>query len=99
MASASLQSRGYLPLATATLRPASVLDCDLYIQRAGRPYAELWRCSRYPLELADIEALVADGVEHLYIRAEEAETYRDYLCQHVLHDQNVPPPARMKALR
>jgi HD-GYP domain-containing protein (c-di-GMP phosphodiesterase class II) len=99
MATASLQSRGYLPVATAALCPSSVLDCDLFIQRAGRAYAELYRGSTYPLEARDIESLKSDGVDHLYIRVEDANAYRDYLCQHVLHDKCVPPAARMQALR
>jgi HD-GYP domain-containing protein (c-di-GMP phosphodiesterase class II) len=99
MATASLQSRGYLPVATASLCPASVLDCDLFIQRSGCPYAELYRGSTYPLEAADIEQLRQDGVDHLYIRSDDADAYRDYLCEHVLHDKSIPPAARMQALR
>jgi HD-GYP domain-containing protein (c-di-GMP phosphodiesterase class II) len=96
---ASLQSRGYLPVATASLVPAAVLDCELYIQRPGRPYAELYRGASYPFELDDLNRLRADGVDHLYVRTEDADAYRDYLCQHVLHDQRIPQPARMRALR
>lgn len=99
MVSVSLQGRGYLPIATASLCPASVLDCDLFTQRAGRSYVELYRGATYPLEPDDIEQLRADGVDHLYIRAEDAQAYRDYLCQHVLHDQSVPKTARVQALR
>jgi HD-GYP domain-containing protein (c-di-GMP phosphodiesterase class II) len=99
MATASLQSRGYLPVATGSLCPASVMECDLFIQRPGCPYAELYRGSTYPLEAGDIEKLMQDGVDHLFIRAEDAEAYRHYLCEHVLNNKCVPAPARMKALR
>src|SRR5262245_30488836 len=99
MATVSLQSRGYLPVATASLCPASVLDCDLFIQRPGCPYAELYRGSTYPLVAGDIEQLRSDGVDHLYIRAEDADSYRDYLCKHVLHDKTIAPTVRMQALR
>jgi len=99
MATVSLQSRGYLPIATASLCPASVLDCDLFIQRPGCAYAELFRGSTYPLVAADIEQLHSDGVDHLYIRSDDANAYRDYLCKHVLHDNSIPPAARMQALR
>ena len=61
---ASLQSRGYLPVATASLVPAAVLNCELYIQRPGRPYAELYRGASYPFELDDLNRLRADGVDH-----------------------------------
>jgi HD-GYP domain-containing protein (c-di-GMP phosphodiesterase class II) len=99
MATASLQSRGYLPVATASLCPASVMECDLFIQRPGCPYAELYRGSTYPLEAADIEKLKQDGVDHLYVRAEDADAYRHYLCENVLNDKRVPSIARMQALR
>src|SRR5438045_3063168 len=99
MSTASLQSRGYLPVATASLRPASVLDCDLFLQRPGSQYAELFRGSTYPLEQTDIDRLRTDGVDHLYIRAEAADSYRDFLCKHVLHDKSLAPAVRMQALR
>ncbi len=99
MATASLQSCGYLPVATASLTPSSVLNCDLYIQRPGRSFAELYRGSTYPLDAADIQQLRGDGIDHLYIRAQDAERYRKYLCEYVLHDQSVPAAARVRALR
>jgi HD-GYP domain-containing protein (c-di-GMP phosphodiesterase class II) len=99
MATASILDRGYMPVATASLCPAAVLECDLYIQRPGCPYAELYRGASYPLEADDIQHLRDDGVDHLYIRAEAAEAYRQYLCEHVLHDQGLPPTLRIEALR
>jgi HD-GYP domain-containing protein (c-di-GMP phosphodiesterase class II) len=99
MPTASLQSRGYLPVATASLVPAAVLTCELYIQRPGRPYAELYRGASYPFEQDDLNRLRTDGVDHLYVRTEDADAYRQYLCEHVLHDQHIPQPARMRALR
>ena len=98
MATTSLHS-GYLPVATASLCPATVLDCDLYFQRPGRSQAELYRASSYPLEAADLDKLRAEGVDHLYIRTEAAEAYRAYLCNHVLQDKKVPLAARVQALR
>jgi len=99
MQSASLQSRGYLPVATESLRPASVLNCDLFLQRSGCNYTELFRGSTYPLEQGDIDQLRTDGVEKLYIRAEEANNYHSYLRERVLSDPTVPPAVRMQALR
>jgi HD-GYP domain-containing protein (c-di-GMP phosphodiesterase class II) len=99
MATASLQSLGYLPVAAATLCPASVLDCDLYFQRPGSPFAELYRGKQYPIEKGDLDKLQSDGIDCLYIRMEDAEAYRSYLCEHVLHDTGIAVPARLKALR
>src|SRR5947208_1622102 len=98
MPTVSLQSLGYLPVATATLFPAAVIDCDLYIQRRGAATAELYRARTYPLEPADIERLRDDGVEQLYIRLEEADAYRTYLCQTVMRDRRIPFATRLKAL-
>jgi HD-GYP domain-containing protein (c-di-GMP phosphodiesterase class II) len=75
------------------------MDCDLYFQRPGCTYAELYRASSYPLETKDLERLRTDGIDCLYIRAEDAEAYRAYLCNHVLHDKSVPLAARVQALR
>src|SRR5262245_12539392 len=99
MATESLQSRGYLPVATATLAASSMLGCDLFVQRPGRSYDELWRSSTYPLEAADIAQLVDDGIDRLYVRAEAAKAYGDYLRQHVLHNKDVSPKDRIRALR
>jgi HD-GYP domain-containing protein (c-di-GMP phosphodiesterase class II) len=95
----SLQSRGFLPVATASLCASSVLSCDLYIQRPGRSFAELFRASSYPLEMQDLDELRAAGVDCLYIRADDADAYRTYLCDHVLCDQSIPQTARIQALR
>src|SRR5436309_1087495 len=99
MTRASLQSIGYLPVATAGLCPASILDCDLFIQWPGRSYAELFRGRTYPLRDEDLARLRADGVDHLYIRVQDAEAYRSYLCEHVLHRRDVPITVRIKALK
>jgi HD-GYP domain-containing protein (c-di-GMP phosphodiesterase class II) len=99
MTMASLQSRGYLPVATASLYPAAVLDCDLYLQRKGSPYAELYRGRNYPLEIGDVQRLQEEGIDHLYVRLEDADAYRIYLCEHVLKQQQIPAAARAKALR
>jgi HD-GYP domain-containing protein (c-di-GMP phosphodiesterase class II) len=95
----ALQTLGYLPVATAGLCPASVLDCDLFIQWPGRSFAELFRGRSYPLCDEDLARLRADGVDHLFIRVQDAEAYRAYLCEHVLHRHNIPVPVRIKALR
>lgn len=99
MATVSIIDRGYLPVATASLCPATVLECNLYIQRSGCEYAELFREAKYPLTVEDIQRLRCDGVDYLYIRAEAAESYRDYLCEHVLHDPSAPATMRIDALR
>jgi len=96
---ASLQSLGYLPISTATLSAATVIDFNLYIQRPGRALAELYRERKYPLTEQDLERLREGGVDHLYIRLDESESFRQYLHEHVLRDTGVPTPIRFRALR
>jgi HD-GYP domain-containing protein (c-di-GMP phosphodiesterase class II) len=98
MATLSLQARGYLPVATATLCPQTVMACDLYLQRRGCGFVELYRSASLPITAADIQKLREDGVEQLYIRLEEAEAYRAYLCEHVIHDPSIAAAVRMRAL-
>jgi HD-GYP domain-containing protein (c-di-GMP phosphodiesterase class II) len=99
MSKSSLRSLGYLPVSTATLCAASVLNFDLYVQHPGRAYAELYRERDYPLQDDDLERLRQEGVDHLYIRLNDTEAYRQYLSEHVFHDSGVPPAVRLKALR
>src|SRR4051812_42326710 len=96
---ASLQSLGYLPVSTATLCAATLLDFNLYLQRPGRSFAEPYRERKYPLTDQDLERLREGGVDHLYIRLDETESFRQYLHDHVLHDTGIATPVRFRALR
>ena len=99
MSSATLQSLGYLPVSTATLCAATDLDFDLFIQHPGRAFAELYRERKYPLRDEDLERLRQQGIDHLYVRVEETESYRQYLHEHVLCETSIPSRVRMRALR
>lgn len=96
---ASLQSFGYLPVSTATLCAATGLDFNLYLQRPGRGFAELYREKKYPLTDADLNCLREGGVDHLYIRLDETDSFRQYLHDNVLSDTGIPTPVRYRALR
>jgi HD-GYP domain-containing protein (c-di-GMP phosphodiesterase class II) len=99
MLTATLQSLGYLPVSTATLHPDVQLDFDLYIQHPGRNFAELFRDQTCPLKSADLERLAQARIDHLYIRLEDSESYRQYLSARFLHDAQVPAARRLMALR
>jgi len=99
MLAPSLQSLGYLPISTVTLGASVDLDFDLYIQHEGRSFAELYRGRSYPLTIDDLDKLRKGGVDHLYIRWDDKDSYRSYLQQHVLSDGCVPLAARIKALK
>jgi len=94
----SPQSLGFLPVSTATFSAAAVLDFNLYIHLPGRPL-ELYRERSYPLTADDLERLSQTSVSQLYIRLDDAESYRQYLHDHVLHGVGVPTPMRFRALR
>src|SRR5262245_11866131 len=99
MTTACLQSLGYLPVAAMTLRAGAQLDVDLHIQHSGRAFAELYRDQSRPLRSDDLAQLERSGVDHLYIRLEDTETYRDYLSTSFLNDASIPTGRRMAALR
>jgi HD-GYP domain-containing protein (c-di-GMP phosphodiesterase class II) len=94
----SLQSQGYLPVATATLFPATEIQCDLFLQRNSHD-VELYRGGSYPLTVDDLQRLARTGVDHLYIRCIDADVYRKYLCEQVLNESSVPAVVRISALR
>jgi HD-GYP domain-containing protein (c-di-GMP phosphodiesterase class II) len=98
MVTPSLQSQGYLPVATATLFPATEIQCDLFVQRSTHD-VELYRGGSYPLTVDDLQRLAGTGIDHLYIRCTDADVYRKYLCDQVLNEVSVPAPARISALR
>ena len=99
MLAPSLQSLGYLPISTVTLCAATDLDFDLYIQHEGRSFAELYRGRSYPLTNDDLERLRTSGVDHLYIRWDDKDSYRSFLKENVLSDRCVPLAARIRALK
>jgi HD-GYP domain-containing protein (c-di-GMP phosphodiesterase class II) len=99
VSTATLPSPGYLPVATETLSPATVVNCDLYIQRQGASRPELYCGRNHSLSPADIDRLRSDGVEFVYIHLEDADSYRQYLCEHVLNQKELSVTSRVKTLR
>jgi HD-GYP domain-containing protein (c-di-GMP phosphodiesterase class II) len=97
--SATTRALGYLPVATATLSAASALAFDLFIQRAGAKGIELYRERSYPISDEDFDRLQVAGIDHLYIRLDEADSYQQYLRENILHATGVPTPVRFRALR
>jgi HD-GYP domain-containing protein (c-di-GMP phosphodiesterase class II) len=65
----------------------------------GCAVTQLYRERSYRLEDTDLSHLREKGIDHLYIRLNDADAYRGYLCEHVLHQVSIPLPVRMKALR
>jgi putative nucleotidyltransferase with HDIG domain len=85
-------------VATATLFPATQINCDLFVQRAANDVS-LYRSQHVPLTVDDLTRLERSGIDHLYIRASDADEYRKYLCAQVLHEPKVPAQSRVSTLR
>ena len=60
---------------------------------------ELYRGREYPLTQDDVARLHETGVGQVFIRLGDAEAYRQYLCDKVLHDAGIQPSQRLTALR
>jgi HD-GYP domain-containing protein (c-di-GMP phosphodiesterase class II) len=95
----SPQQSGYLPVATATLCPDAVMDCDLFVRHQGAPSLVLYRRAGLPVTEAELQRLHSEGDGRVYIRFQEAENYHAYLREHVLRNERLPLAARMAALR
>lgn len=100
MTSAPALSLGYLPIALATLQAESVMGCDLFIESdAARGPMRLYRERGIPLDDSDLAALRERDVDHVFIRIEDNETYRDYLRANVLYNDDLTAAVRVAALR
>lgn len=99
MATATLTSTDYSPVATATLCASAVLDCDLYTRRGNGRFFELYRGGGYPFQQSDLDRLHAEGIDRLYIQVSDRQTYEGYLRREVLDCGKRPAAVRLKALR
>jgi HD-GYP domain-containing protein (c-di-GMP phosphodiesterase class II) len=59
----------------------------------------LYREQAYPFSLHDLERLRSQGVQQLYIRLVDAESYHRYLHEQVLGARDVPAATRVAAVR
>jgi HD-GYP domain-containing protein (c-di-GMP phosphodiesterase class II) len=95
----ALKFDGFQPVAVESLRTAGSLDFDLYFPPDGPNAARLYRERKVPCTTADFERLLEAGVETLYVPAEMARTYRDYLKQQVLPNDSIPIASRYQMLK
>jgi HD-GYP domain-containing protein (c-di-GMP phosphodiesterase class II) len=89
----------YVPVAVATLVPATVTPFSLY-QPHGRGY-RLYRDAQLPFETADRARLLEQGVNRLYVSNRHVTQYREYLraqLDGVLADESLPVAERMWGL-
>ncbi len=95
----SADVRGLLPVAVKTLLGRTELPFDLYVWRLKNSMPRLYREKKVPVELADFQRLLDQGVRTLYTRSSEAQQYCEYVRRHVLADEAIPVKDRYGALR
>jgi HD-GYP domain-containing protein (c-di-GMP phosphodiesterase class II) len=88
-----------MPIGVGTLCVSTVLDFDLYLQGEKRGDPVLYRRSSHPFSQADIDRLVSRGIRTLYISFGDSRSYRDYVRENILKNEDISPVQRYHALR
>lgn len=89
----------YIPIAVATLVPATVPPFSIFKCDGGR--YRLYRDANFPFALEDRERLLQQGVTRLYVASGHAQAYRSYLrkqLETVLADESLPVRDRLGGL-
>jgi HD-GYP domain-containing protein (c-di-GMP phosphodiesterase class II) len=89
----------YIPVAVATLVPATVTPFSLY--KCDHGQYRLYRDADVPFEPADRDHLIQQGTTRLYVSGGNVEGYRTYLrtqLDRVLTDESLPVRERMGSL-
>jgi HD-GYP domain-containing protein (c-di-GMP phosphodiesterase class II) len=82
-----------------TLRASNVLPFDLYLPGDKRNRLVLYRERKHPFAEADLNRLRQRGVRTLYISQGDSSTYREYLRDTLLKNDDIPPIERYQVLR
>jgi HD-GYP domain-containing protein (c-di-GMP phosphodiesterase class II) len=88
-----------LPVAVRALCPTSVLDFDLFILADPSKPRVLYRQRSLPLQQGDLDRLLERGVQTLYLRSGDEDSYRRYLREELVQNEHLPPSDRYKILR
>ena len=98
-AATATTAQSLLPVVIETLLCSDSFDFDLFIQSPGKSTPVLYKARKVPLHRSDLEALLASGVDTLYIPADGLEEYQDHLRNNVLANKAVSPKTCIAALR
>lgn len=90
---------GLVAIAVETLLPRETLDFDLYIWPSADSPPVLYREANYPLDEADLQRLLSQGVHTLYIPTAKCRQYQQYLRKVVLRNRRLRPPQRFLLLK
>ena len=87
-----------IPVALAVFRRL-VPDCDVYINLESKHGLTLLRRKGQPVDLEDLDRLSARGISHVFVAAEDQESYRRELAPVVVRDTTKRPEDRYNLLR
>ena len=88
-----------MPIGVETLRGADELPFDLYLPGEGRRHLVLYRNRKHAIADSDLERLIQRGVRTLYISQGDSTTYREYLRDSLLKNDDISPLRRYQVLR
>jgi HD-GYP domain-containing protein (c-di-GMP phosphodiesterase class II) len=88
-----------MPIAIGTLRTACELEFDLYLRSESTGQPVLYRGRKHPVTQEDIDRLAKREVRTLYISFGDSRSYRDYVRENILKNDEIPAVDRYRALR
>jgi HD-GYP domain-containing protein (c-di-GMP phosphodiesterase class II) len=87
-----------MPIAVVTLRAASILPFDLYLPSESQNRLVLYRERKLPIEESDLLHLKQRGVRTLFIAQGESSSYRAYVRDTLLNNENLPAIERYQVI-
>jgi HD-GYP domain-containing protein (c-di-GMP phosphodiesterase class II) len=98
VAEIELELSQMMAIGVETLQPDNILPFDLFLP-GERGRMVLYRDRKYPVEAADLKRLSERGVRTLYITQGDSASYREYLRDTLLKNDDIPPVERYQVLR
>ena len=99
IAEVDLEEGTLMPIGIETLCSAGMLPFDLYLNAQGPSRPVLYRQKDHPVDDDDLKKLLQRGVHTLYIPQGESASYREYLRETLLANDEIPPVQRYQVLR
>ncbi len=88
-----------MPIGIGTLSVTRVLDFDVYLQAEQSGELVLYRRRSHPFAQDDLDRLAGRGIRTLFISFGDSRSYRDYVRDNILKNDDIPAAERYQALR
>jgi HD-GYP domain-containing protein (c-di-GMP phosphodiesterase class II) len=88
-----------MAIGVETLRASDILPFDLYLPSESSNRLVLYRERKHPVDESDLKRLRQRGVRTLYIAQGDSSSYREYLRDTLLSNDDIPPVQRYQVLR